>query len=109
MTISVTRAAAAVGLLIASSIAAPAADMAPRSYKAPIYTTPSVYSWTGYYVGLNAGYHWDKDNATTSADTIGWGAAGAAAIDGQSGGSVSPKGFIGGMQAGYNWQFGRFV
>ncbi len=46
--------ALAVSILAASSAAASAADLAPRTYtKAPII--PPAFSWTGFYFGANAG------------------------------------------------------
>ena len=67
--------------LLAVAFAAPAsaADL-PRSmpYKAPAYVT--AYNWTGFYLGVHAGY--------------GWGASEGFDLGG---------GFVGG-QVGYNWQ-----
>lgn len=74
-------AAALAGLGLAAP--AVAADMSGR-YGAPApYVQPvAPFTWTGFYVGANAGYGW----GSTSFD--------------------SPGGFIGGLQAGYNFQFG---
>jgi outer membrane immunogenic protein len=82
-----------------------AADL-PR--KAPAYS-PAVYSWTGCYIGANVGAHWDRDRATTTADPIGWSAAGAAAINATSDGTVTPSGVIVGGQVGCNWQANGFL
>ena len=101
--------AAAAGVLLLSSIVVHAADLSQPSYKSPAYTSPAGYSWAGFYAGANLGYHFGKDATSTTADPTGWTGAGAAAIDATTPGSVSPKGFIGGLQAGYNWQFGKFV
>lgn len=76
-------------ILVASlSSAAFAADLpvkAPAGYLAP----EPVVTWTGFYIGANAGYGW--------ADV------------GTSGTSNNLQGFIGGGQLGYNWQTGAFV
>jgi outer membrane immunogenic protein len=72
--------------LIASvgfSVAASAADLPARITKAPVYAP--VFNWTGFYIGLNAGYGW-----ASLSDDIG-------SADGF-------DGFIGGAQIGYNWQ-----
>jgi outer membrane immunogenic protein len=81
-----------IGLVVAA-MAAPsfAADLPRPSYKAPIYTAPG-FSWTGFYVGLNAGYGFGKAD---------WSGGGVAA--------TNPKGFLGGGQVGYNLQTGYWV
>jgi outer membrane immunogenic protein len=87
---------------IAMAAAGPAraADM---PLKAPVYKAPPpVWSWTGFYTGVNAGHGFgrrgaDVDlipvNPTFVPFTL----------------HTDPKGFIGGAQAGYNWQRGAFV
>lgn len=113
-----------IGCITAAAFAqlAAAADL-PR--KAPAYAPPPpapVYSWTGWYVGLNAGGGWGNndpiDNSVTSAfcDTgfVGCVAprnsfsnAAAAAVPGQF--NTRQQGFIGGGQIGYNFQSGPVV
>jgi outer membrane immunogenic protein len=62
-----------------------------------------VYDWTGFYIGGNVGGHWGSDKISTTTDPGFEGTpAGAAAIDAASGITLHPKGFIGGVQAGYN-------
>ena len=96
---------------------ASAADMPT---KALVYKTPvaaSVYSWTGWYVGGNVGYGWGTADPSSSF-TCPAGAFGpcpisaplnTAAISAAGTGSLSPRGFTGGVQAGYNWQTGNVV
>ncbi len=57
--------AACAGLL-AAAVASPsfAADLPRPAYKAPIYTAPA-FSWSGFYVGLNAGYGWGRSSWTS--------------------------------------------
>jgi outer membrane immunogenic protein len=80
------------------SVGAFAADM---PVKAPIYkaaVAPAVgYNWSGFYIGLNAGY----GNARTSADSP----DGTIADSFLVGFSDNYGGFTGGFQAGYNVQF----
>ncbi len=89
---------AASAALMFSGMPALAADIA---VKAP---PPPVYSWTGFYIGLNGGGIWGQNNlssvffdggARVSAQTLG-------ALAGS--GGVNGRSAIGGVQAGYNWQ-----
>jgi outer membrane immunogenic protein len=85
-----TRFACAAAALIAASwtIQADAADLsygsrAPYTVNQPL----NAYSWAGPYIGGNLGYAWGSvDNNWTK-----------------------PSGFVGGVQAGYNWQQGPWV
>ncbi|WP_186421349.1 outer membrane protein [Bosea sp. CS1GBMeth4] len=80
---------AALGLIAAG--AASAADLPSRKgpVAAPVYVP--AFTWTGFYVGANAGYGWGNVN-TNAAVSIG-----------------DLDGFIGGGQVGYNYQIGQFV
>jgi outer membrane immunogenic protein len=95
-----------------------AADLAVQpAYKAP--PLAPAYNWTGFYVGATIGGGWTNegiDNAVTSTACntalIGCGPANfstalAAAVPGHI--STNSTGLIGGGEAGYNWQTGRFV
>lgn len=102
-------AAAAIAALSAGS--AFAADLPSR--KEPILLPPPPPPlWTGFYVGLNAGYTWSDSSTTTTTATPGQrvfhAAQGDAALLGLLAGvPASNDGFIGGGQIGYNWQFGN--
>lgn len=82
----------AAGIVAASSLAANAADLRP-SYKAPAYT-PSYFSWTGLYVGINGGYGFGKTNISTAGITSG---------------DFDVKGPQVGGTLGYNLQTGTWV
>jgi len=69
----------AAGLAVLGALAAPAAaaEMNGYGYSA----APPPVSWTGFYIGANVGYGWGSAN------------------------SLSPDGFLAGVQFGYNHQF----
>jgi outer membrane immunogenic protein len=86
------------GAIAASLFAAPgasAADLPARVYtKAPVMVDP-VYSWTGFYVGINGGYSWGRASETAP---IG------APFPGSFTARQDVNGGFGGGQIGYNWQ-----
>lgn len=80
---------------------ADAADLSPMASKTSPLPAP-VDSWTGFYVGGDIGGAWSSNTATFDPlPTPGGIAFGIAAISGRNYGS----GAIGGLHAGYNWQF----
>jgi outer membrane immunogenic protein len=85
------RTGAGVAALLIAPIAAQAADFPRSVYKAPAFEMPMYANWTGFYVGLNAGYGSGKSNWDVPAV------------------SPSPKGFLGGLTLGYNLQTGMWV
>jgi outer membrane immunogenic protein len=86
-----------------------AADLPSR--KEPILPPPPPPPlWTGFYVGLNAGYTWSDEGATTTVAAPGQrvfhGPQATAALFGLLANVPSSNdGFIGGGQIGYNYQF----
>ena len=110
--------AVAVALLSASS--AFAADLAPRYTKAPVVAA-IVYDWTGFYIGGNVGYSWGRastDGTLTGTQNVSvFRTAGANLISSTDTvlatlpltGRANVNGFIGGGQAGYNWQRGTWL
>jgi len=79
---------------VASAQLATAADM-PVKAPPPVYAPPSVYNWTGFYAGAHIGYMWGR----TRVEEDGVVTEGGAPTDG----------VIGGVLAGYNWQYRQFV
>ena len=80
-----------------------------RAPPAPAFVAVPVFTWTGFYVGGNAGYGFSGDNSVT---TVGaFPAAQTAIASGfiPSNTKLKPEGFVGGGQIGYNWQFGSVV
>jgi outer membrane immunogenic protein len=99
--------------LLASCIAAAAlcgapalaADMAVKAPPMAPVAAP-VYSWTGFYIGGNVGAAWENDPGNSN-----FFSANSPAIQTNNPQSTSPKdtSFIGGIQAGYDWQLNRLV
>jgi len=52
-----------------------------------------AYAWSGAYIGFNAGYAGGKAELSAEEGSV----------------SITGNGFIGGVQAGYNWQVGSAV
>ncbi|KQP41338.1 porin [Methylobacterium sp. Leaf104] len=88
---------------------ASAADL-PRRVAPPVFTAVPVFTWTGFYAGLNAGYGFDA-NSSSGATVIGTTAASGIIANGAAPGLVAfsnrnaNDGFTGGGQIGYNYQF----
>ncbi|MFO1108620.1 MAG: outer membrane protein [Bradyrhizobium sp.] len=89
-------------IVLASTLNSLAADMA---VKAPAIAPVSVYNWTGFYIGGNVGYAWG--NADTFFNPLPSAAIFVNLLPQTL--SPDPKGVLGGVQAGYNWQAGKFV
>jgi outer membrane immunogenic protein len=96
---------------LAALLAGPAlaADMRAPVYKAPPPAVP-VFSWTGVYIGLNAGGAWGRSDATfTPTGLLGVFPAWDAAAASLGSPTQRPAGFTGGAQIGFNWQAGFWV
>jgi outer membrane immunogenic protein len=103
------------GLLAATSVGVAgmhsvlAADMALHPVSASYLPVASPFSWTGFYLGANVGA-----GIGTTETSVNVGPA-LTALSGMPIAATAPlvsetfNGFIGGMQAGYNWQIGVFV
>jgi len=93
------------GLLFAAPLGiASAADM---PVKAP--PPPPAWSWTGFYIGLNGGYGWGTNNSANNVGCSGPGICTYVAAGGFPPVQLTPNGFIGGGQIGYNWQVSNLV
>jgi outer membrane immunogenic protein len=89
---------AAAGLGVGLAAAASAADLGGPA-PTPVYTKARPLpppTWTGFYVGGNVGYSWGP-----------WGTASNQKVFDFESTTASPKvdGVIGGLQAGYDWQY----
>ena len=83
------RTGIAVAALLIAPIAAQAADL--PTVKAPAYSVPSYANWTGFYVGINAGYGFGKSEWDVPLV------------------SPEPKGAVAGLTLGYNFQTGSWM
>jgi outer membrane immunogenic protein len=105
--------ALASAMLLGSIGSAVAADMPMKAM--PMKAPPvAVYNWTGFYIGGSVGGIWND----TRSDTYPTGcfltnvACGGGAVNNpirSDSARLNDSRFIGGGQAGYNWQSGRFV
>jgi outer membrane immunogenic protein len=67
-----------------------AADLPHPAYKAPPLLAPApVFTWTGFYVGAHGGYGWSRFSGNGDERTA--------------------KGWLAGVQGGYNYQIGQFI
>jgi outer membrane immunogenic protein len=85
---------------------ASAADLpakAPVYTKAPAMVVPAVYNWTGFYIGGDVGGAWGGPNQSFS--QTGAPVFNATEFDPVSFGNGNTSRGLGGLHAGYNWQF----
>jgi outer membrane immunogenic protein len=88
--------------LVALTAAASAADLPSRYAPAPVVAAVPVFTWTGFYVGAQAGYAWGEDETSLF--------FGGAPVDlGGLSTDFDSDGFVGGVHAGFNYQMGSFV
>lgn len=102
--------------LVGMAASALAADLPARRAPPAPYIAVPVFTWTGFYLGVNAGYGFDvgQTNNGPFAFGPGTGVALSAPLGGVSGvltlpGNDSREGFVGGGQVGYNYQIGNWV
>jgi outer membrane immunogenic protein len=97
------------GLVGVTLLLAGPAFAADLDTRAPVKATPvkappaSVYSWTGFYIGGNLGGVFNSASGTSDfLDTLNPGRSNPRQD------SPSQRGILGGVQAGYNWQFSQW-
>jgi outer membrane immunogenic protein len=89
------------GVALISASSAFAADLPTRPVYKAAPMAEALYDWSGLYVGGHIGYGWGR---TDISDRTLFGLF--AGIPTQ---RIDSDGFLGGVQAGWNYQFGRFV
>lgn len=84
-----------------ASVSALAADL-PNRKAPPVFTPPPppVFSWTGFYVGVQLGYQWGNESSTLNTP-------GGAFLTGEP--TFGANGVVGGLHVGYNYQIAQFV
>jgi outer membrane immunogenic protein len=97
-----------VALLASIGGAAHAADLAVVGPAVPAIIAPPT--WDGLYGGFNIGGRWINNKVSTTTSPLNpLNAPFDAFYDANTPGTVSAAGVMGGLQAGYNWQFGNLV
>jgi len=91
--------------LVAVAGSALAADLPYRTAAPAPYVAAPVFTWTGFYVGLNAGAAFNNRNS----GSITSGLSAPNNVFYTDGGNSNDASFTGGVTAGYNMQFGSFV
>nr|WP_134495769.1 outer membrane beta-barrel protein [Microvirga pakistanensis] len=90
------------GVALAAATASAADLPAREAPPAPIIAPAPIFTWTGFYAGVNAGWGWRSDDSESV--VIGGAVPGTLFFDNNDDG-----GFVGGAQIGYNYQIGSFV
>jgi outer membrane immunogenic protein len=86
---------------LSAALIGSAAQAADLPVKAPPKALPPVSNWTGFYVGANVGYGWShRDFTNTITGTLG-----TIQNSAVSSGNDDGKGWLGGGQIGFNYQF----
>jgi outer membrane immunogenic protein len=78
-------------------------------YKAPVQAPTPSYNWSGFYIGVNAGYGWGDDAVALNGDPASLFLSGVTTGVFPSTIAANPRGFVGGGQIGWNYQTGRIV
>jgi outer membrane immunogenic protein len=92
-----------------------AADLPARRAPPAPYIAVPVFTWTGFYAGVNAGYGFSDNNRngvgtfTATPGSLSGPLAGYTGVVTNGFGDRNNDGFVGGGQIGYNYQIGNWV
>ncbi len=78
-------------------------------FAGPAIAYEPPFSWTGFYVGVNAGYSWGKATANLTGTVEVDDGVDPFVVSGSGSRSGNVNGALGGGQIGYNWQSQRWV
>jgi len=92
--------------LLGLTAGAMAADLPSRVAPAPIIAPVPVFTWTGFYAGVQAGYAWGEDETRLFFGGVPFDVV---PLIGAAGTDYDVEGFVGGAHAGFNYQFGSIV
>jgi len=101
-----------VGIAVAASVLATtarAADLPPPAApppRAPVAYIPAApaFSWTGFYIGLNAGYAFGQSNWTSPIGSTGWFDVNGPLAGGTIGGNYQIGQIVVGAESDFDWQ-----
>jgi outer membrane immunogenic protein len=97
-----------VALAVSSVATGFAADLPSRKAPVPYIAPPPIFTWTGFYIGINAGAAIRKNNYANNNAAL-FALTGNPVFLTTNNGSSNNVAFLGGGQIGYNWQTGPIV
>jgi opacity protein-like surface antigen len=99
-----------VGATYSSGYGGRLASRAARGMDGMVYTTPrdAIWTWTGLYIGANAGKAWGRFSTDTVFTDATLGVPVGPVLASSNSSSKLQRGFVGGT-AGYNWQWGAWL
>src|SRR5579871_4539865 len=99
-----------IGIAAAASLVASGAFAVDLPMKAPAYKAPvELFTWTGFYSGLNIGYGAGQADNSTTINRFLTGLPLPGALIGTGNANNAVDGLIGGAQIGYNWQITNWL